>query len=83
MGFMENISKMKAGYGDASAINEVLNFLSTSQTTEVPNMDKLSFNGDESQAEKEQVTGAPLQSNGMQLILANARPIKRRQKTIL
>lgn len=72
MGFMENISKMKAGYGDASAINEVLNFLSTSQTTEVPNMDKLSFNGDESQAEKEQVTGAPLQSNGMQLILANA-----------
>lgn len=72
MGFMENISKMKAGYGDASAVNEVLNFLSTSVTTTVPNMDKISFNGDNSEAQKEQITGAPLQSNGMQLVLGGA-----------
>lgn len=72
MGFMENISKMKAGYGDASAVNEVLNFLSSSVTTEVPNMSKISFSGDKSSAEKEPVSGAPLQSNGMQLVLANA-----------
>lgn len=72
MGFMENVSKMKAGYGDTSAINEVLNFLSASTTTEVPNLDKVSFSGDESKAEKEQVTGSPLQSNGMQLVLGGA-----------
>lgn len=71
MGFMENVSKMKAGYGDTSAINEVLNFLSTSQTTEVPNMDKLSAS-DNIEDGKDKVTGAPLQANGMQLILAGA-----------
>lgn len=72
MGFMENVSKMKAGYGDQSAYHEVMNFLSTSVTTEVPNMDKISFSGDESNAEKERITGAPLQSNGMQLVLGGA-----------
>ncbi len=66
MGFMENISKMKAGYGDASAYHEVMNFLSTTTTTQVQ---KLSNGSSES---KEEVTGAPLQSNGMQLVLANA-----------
>lgn len=67
MGFMENISKMKAGYGDASAYHEVMNFLSTTTTAQVQ---KLS-NGSSSES-KEDVTGAPLQSNGMQLVLANA-----------
>lgn len=66
MGFMENISKMKAGYGDASAYHEVMNFLSTSTTAQVQ---KLSNGSSES---KEDVTGAPLQSNGMQMVLADA-----------
>ncbi len=66
MGFMENISKMKAGYGDTSAYHEVMNFLSTSTTAQVQ---KLSNGSSES---KEDVTGAPLQSNGMQMVLADA-----------
>lgn len=72
MGFMENVSKMKAGYGDASAINEVLNFLSTSVTTNVPNMDAVSLSGDTSSIKEDPITGAPLQANGMQLILGGA-----------
>lgn len=66
MGLMENISKMKAGEGDASAINEVLNFLSISHTTQIPNLDKFSSK------EQEDVTGSMLEANGMQVVLANA-----------
>lgn len=67
MGLMENVSKMKAGYGDASALNEVLNFLSTSTTATVADASNTA-NG------KTEVSGAPLQSNGMQMVLANAPP---------
>lgn len=66
MGFMENVSKMKAGYGDTSAYHEVMNFLSTSTTTEVQQLSKGSSEA------KEPVTGAPLQANGMQMVLAAA-----------
>lgn len=66
MGFMENVSKMKAGYGDASAYHEVMNFLSTSTTAEVQQLSKGSSEA------KEPVTGAPLQANGMQMVLAAA-----------
>lgn len=66
MGFMENVSKMKAGYGDASAYHEVMNFLSTSTTAEVQQLSKGSSEA------KEPVTGAPLQANGMQIVLAAA-----------
>lgn len=65
MGLMENISKMKAGYGDSSAINEVLNFFSTSQTTQISDLSN-------SSGDPIDVTGSPLESNGMQLVLANA-----------
>lgn len=65
MGLMENVSKMKAGYGDASALNEVLNFLSTSTTATVADASNTSTGTTE-------VSGAPLQSNGMQMVLAGA-----------
>ncbi len=66
MGLMENISKMKAGEGDESAVNEVLNFLTTTATTSTS-----SLSGDDGTGKLEQ-TGTPLESNGLQLILANA-----------
>lgn len=79
MGFTENISKMKAGKGDESAINEVMNFLSTSSPTETNKYGKLTItdtgnNTGTVSGGKNIVkqTGAPLQSNGMQMILANA-----------
>lgn len=65
MGLMENVSKMKAGEGDASAINEVLNFMSTSTTTKTPDPSK----GDGGELVQ---TGAPMESNGIQLMMANA-----------
>lgn len=65
MGIMENISKMKAGYGDASAINTVLNFFSTKATASVPTI----ANGAEGTFT---TTGSPLESNGMRNILGNA-----------
>ncbi len=79
MGLTENVSKMKAGKGEESAINEVMNFLSTSSTTETNKYSKLTITdtgGDTGTVSggKNIVkqTGAPLQSNGMQMILANA-----------
>lgn len=66
MGLIENISKMKSGEGDASAINELLNFLSVRQTTQIPNL------GIFDRQEKEEVTGSMLEANGMQMVLAGA-----------
>ncbi len=60
--FMENISKMMAGEGDASAINPMLNMLSTSVTADVPD-----GNGGYTQ-----VKGAPLEAAGLQLVLGGA-----------
>lgn len=75
MGLMENISKMKAGEGDASAINEVLNFFSKSQDTEIPNLSKLPSSvglNAEVNVESKNVSGSMLEANGVQMILANA-----------
>lgn len=82
MGFMENISKMKAGYGDASAYHEVMNFLSTTTTSQVQKLEgggtsfidwaSGAITGSAPSKKVEDVTGAPLQANGMQLVLANA-----------
>lgn len=76
-GMTENISKTIAGHGNNSAINEVLNFLSTSDTTEVVDLDdvKVSGSGRDLHASSGTLkqTGSPLQSNGMQMVLANAK----------
>lgn len=74
MGLSENISKMKAGKGDASAINEVMNFFSKTSTTETNKYGTLSITEGSIGGGKDVVkqTGSPLQSNGMQMILAGA-----------
>ena len=77
MGIMENISKMKAGEGDASAINEVLNFFSTPAESSVQdyNNPNVNYAGQDTTIEIEEVqeqTGSPLEASGVQLILANA-----------
>ncbi len=78
MGMTENISKMKAGRGDESAVNEVLNFLSTPSTTETTKYGKLTItdSGDSGSImggdDVVKQTGSPLESNGMQMILAGA-----------
>lgn len=76
MGLTENVSKMKAGYGDASALNEVLNFLSTSTTTTINDLKNPKVNGSgesaSTEANEKPVSGSPLEANGMQMILANA-----------
>ena len=65
LSLMEPISKMMAGEGDASAINEDLNFLTTETTSAVQYV-----NSDGSTTTKD-VTGSPLQSGGAKLILGN------------
>lgn len=77
MGLMENISKMKAGYGDASAVNEVLNFFSTSQSTNTTSdFGKLKITSLAQGADPKIGTvtenGSPLEASGVQLMLANA-----------
>lgn len=87
MGLTENVSKMKAGYGDESAINEVLNFFSTSTTTEYTSFadEYVTASGDCSSTSdingckislsddaKGQETGAPTEANGVQMMLAYA-----------
>ncbi len=76
MGFMENVSKTKAGYGDQSAIHEVLNFLSTPASTETTNFGTLKISGQDSNATASVDTlsqnGTPLEATGVQMMLANA-----------
>lgn len=73
MGLMENVSKMKAGDGDASAINSVLNFMSTSATANVSDYQNPSTSGSHLNIDAtEEVTGTPLEAKGVQLILADA-----------
>lgn len=62
MGIMESISKMKAGYGDSSAINETLNKLNLSVTADFK----------DAYGNPQKVTGAPLESTGMQAVLGGA-----------
>ncbi len=63
LSLMEPVSKMMAGEGDTSGINEALNFLTDSTTSQVQYI-----NADGSTAIKD-VTGSPLQSNGSKLVL--------------
>lgn len=75
MGLAENISKTKAGYGDQSAIHEVLNFLSTPDTTTTQNLNgKLDISTPNTTGKAGELiqTGTPLESNGLQMMLAGA-----------
>ncbi|MDR3297879.1 MAG: hypothetical protein LBT19_00660 [Candidatus Nomurabacteria bacterium] len=69
MGMIENVSKMMAGEGDASAINETLNFLTTSTTNEVEYTDE---NGTATKT----VTGSALEGAGPKLVLGGIIPTK-------
>lgn len=68
LSIMEPISKMMAGEGDASAINPVLNFLTTETTNEI---DVVNPDGS---VTKKTVTGSPLQASGPKLVLGNTKP---------
>ena len=77
MGIMENVSKMKAGEGDASAVNSVLNFMSTTATTQVDDYANPGYSGSGSGTQTsisktDDITGSPLEAKGVQLILADA-----------
>ncbi len=81
---MESISKMKAGYGDASAINPLLNFLTTSEETNVEDYNGFAINlpwttasddvpatGEDDIPQKTE-KGAPVEASGLQKVLADA-----------
>lgn len=82
MGFSENISKMKYGLGDESAIHEVMNFMTTPAHTKVTNFGKLTVTNIDSEnatfdtGDDLEQTGAPVESGGMQFVLAGV-PINR------
>jgi hypothetical protein len=75
MGLMENISKMKAGHGDTSAVNDVLNFLTRSETTTTTLPEANDWNNsDTSTARTITQTGSPLEAEGPKLILGGITP---------
>ena len=62
--FMENISKMKAGEGDESQINDAMNYLYKSEESEVVNVKT---------GEVIKTTGTPLESPSLYAVLANSK----------
>lgn len=78
MGMIENVSKMKAGYGDESAINSFLNFMTTSATTTIEDYSQsVKFNGNNYQSAQTSLdtkteTGTPLEASGVQMIMSGA-----------
>lgn len=82
MTLMENPSKMMAGDGDESAVNETLNLLTTPTTGTFTNSSDLEIflndvsGGDpyttKGDFEEVEVTGAPIEANGLQMMLAGA-----------
>ncbi len=68
MGIMENVSKMMNGEGNSSAINEVLNFLTTPSTTETEQVDA------SGNIVTTSVTGSPIESNGSRIVLGSTAP---------
>ena len=67
LSLMEPISKMMSGEGDASAINENLNFLTAQTTSEV------TYVNQQGEQVTENVTGSPLQASGAKLVMGNTR----------
>lgn len=85
MGQVESISKMKAGYGDSSAINSVLNFMTTRTTTETTNLGQLSVDNIDTESPTATAgvlsqTGSPVEANGALMILAGNPPNKETTK---
>lgn len=80
MALMENPSKMMAGDGDNSAINETLNMLTTPVSGTFTDSSKLEITLDSvakklissGEAKEETITGAPIEANGLQMMLAGA-----------
>lgn len=77
MSLMEPISKMKAGFGMESPINSVLNWFNTKANTSTTLYGRLQISGaaENATAQLGDVliqTGAPLQSNGVQMVLGGA-----------
>lgn len=68
LSFMEPINKMMVGEGDTSAINETLNFLTTSQTSELEYVDE------EGNTQTKTLSGSPLDSTGSKVILGQTAP---------
>ena len=64
LSMIESISKMMAGEGDASAVNETLNFMTQSTTSEVSYVE----NG---KSVTKPVTGSMLESAGSKLVMGN------------
>ena len=64
LSMIESVSKMMAGEGDASAVNETLNFMTQSTTSEVAFVE----NG---QSVTKTVTGSMLESAGSKLVMGN------------
>ncbi len=67
LSLMEPVSKAMAGEGDASGINQALNFLTKEETTDV------SYVSEDGTTAAKAVTGSPLQSAGSKLVLADTR----------
>ena len=65
LSFMEPISKMMAGEGDASAINETLNFMTQQTASEV------NYVGTDGKPTTKTLNGSMLDSSGAKLILGN------------
>ncbi len=65
LSLMEPISKTMAGEGDAAAVNEALNFLTTETTNQVQ------YVNDDGTTTTKDVTGSPLQSGGAKLVLGD------------
>lgn len=72
LGQIESISKMMAGEGSDSPINEVLNFLTTPSTIEVDDVRDIKLGGSGStETGKLVTTGAPIEASGLQLLVSN------------
>ncbi len=78
MGLIENVSKMKAGHGDSSAINSFLNFFITPATTTIEDYSKpINYNGSsylnaETSLPTITETGSPAEANGVQVVMSGA-----------
>lgn len=65
LSFMEPISKMMAGEGEASGINETLNFMTQQTTSDVQ------YVGEDGKTATKTLTGSMLESSGSKLIMGN------------
>lgn len=76
MNLAEPLSKVKAGFGNQSPAHEVLNWFSTKANTTVSNFATFDISNDATVGKIGDLvqTGAPLESNGMQMVLARAAP---------